>query len=36
MKIKEVCEKTGLTDRAVRFYIENELIHPDYTENYTG
>ncbi len=36
MRIKEVCEKTGLTDRAVRFYIENELIHPDYTENYTG
>ena len=36
MKIKEVCKQTGLTDRAVRFYIDNELIQPSYSENYTG
>ncbi len=36
MKIKEVCQKTGLTDRAIRFYIENELFFPNYTENYLG
>lgn len=29
MKIKAVCEKTGLTDRAVRFYAEKGLIHPE-------
>ncbi|MGN1147796.1 MAG: MerR family transcriptional regulator [Lachnospiraceae bacterium] len=28
MKIKAVCENTGLTDRAVRFYIEKGLILP--------
>ena len=26
MKIKEICEKTGLTDRTVRYYIEEALI----------
>ena len=36
MKIKQVCEKTGLTDRAVRYYIEEGLIAPHYTENYLG
>ncbi len=36
MKIKAVCDRTGLTDRAVRHYIEEELIHPAYTENYLG
>lgn len=36
MKIKEICEKTGLTDRTVRFYIEEGLISPSYTENYLG
>ena len=36
MKIKEVCAKTGLTDRTVRFYIEEGLILPAYTENYLG
>ncbi len=36
MKMKEVCEKTGLTDRTVRYYIDADLIHPDYTENYLG
>lgn len=28
MKIKEVSLKTGLTEKAIRFYIENGLIHP--------
>ena len=36
MKMKTVCELTGLTDRAVRYYIEEELLAPDYTENYLG
>lgn len=36
MKIKNVCEKTGLTDRTVRYYIEEGLISPAYTENYLG
>ena len=36
MKIKAVCEATGLTDRAVRYYIEEGLIEPDFTENYLG
>ena len=36
MKIKAVCEATGLTDRTVRYYIEEELISPVYTENYLG
>ena len=36
MKIKEICEKTGLTDRTVRYYIEEGLITPFYTENYLG
>lgn len=36
MKIKEVCETTGLTDKAIRFYISNNLINPKYTENYAG
>ena len=36
MKIKTVCEKTGLTDRTIRYYIEEGLISPSYTENYLG
>lgn len=36
IKIKEVCQQTGLTDRAVRYYIEEKLISPDYSENYMG
>ena len=36
MKIKEICVKTGLTDRTVRYYIEEGLISPVYTENYLG
>lgn len=36
MRIKEVCQATGLTDKAIRFYINQELLSPDYTENYAG
>ncbi len=36
MKIKEVCEKTELTSRTIRLYIEEKLIFPEYTENYLG
>lgn len=36
MRIKEVCKITGLTDKAVRTYINNQLINPAYTENYAG
>ena len=36
MKIKTVCEATGLSDRAIRYYIDEELIYPAYTENYLG
>lgn len=36
MKIKEVITKTGLTDRAIRLYIENNLAKPEYDENYNG
>ena len=36
MKIKEVCEKTKLTSRTVRLYIEEKLISPKYNENYLG
>ncbi len=36
MKIKTVCELTKLTDRTIRYYIEEELISPKYTENYMG
>lgn len=36
MKIKTICDLTGLTDRTVRYYIEEELISPAYTENYLG
>lgn len=32
MKIKEVCERTGLTRRAVRFYEEKGLIRPEIRE----
>ncbi len=27
-KMKEICEKTGLTERTVRYYIEEQLIQP--------
>lgn len=36
MKIKAVCERTGLTDRAIRLYIDSGLLAPDKTENYAG
>lgn len=36
MKIKDICKITGLTDRTIRFYIEEKLISPFYTENYLG
>lgn len=36
MRIKEVCKETGLTDKAIRFYINHNLINPDFTENYSG
>ncbi len=36
LRIKEVCRETGLTDKAIRFYIKNGLINPSYTENYAG
>lgn len=36
MKIKSVCEQTGLTDRAIRFYIDEGLLAPACTENYLG
>ena len=36
MKIKRVCQLTGLSDRAVRYYIEEALIQPSCTENYLG
>lgn len=36
MKIKTVCERTGLTDRTIRYYIEEGLISPAFSENYLG
>lgn len=36
MKIKAVCDLTSLTDRTIRYYIEEKLISPLYTENYLG
>ena len=36
MKIKEVCEKTELTSRTIRLYIEEGLVSPKYSENYLG
>lgn len=36
MRIKEVCKETGLTDKAVRLYINSQLINPSYAENYAG
>lgn len=34
MKMKEICEKTGLTERAVRLYCERGLLSPaTYTQN---
>ncbi len=36
MKIKEVIEKTGLTDRAIRLYIDEGLVVPSIGESYSG
>ncbi len=36
MKIKTVTEITGLTDRAVRLYIDSGLVSPEITENHAG
>lgn len=36
MKIKEVIAKTGLTDRAIRLYIEHGLVTPENQKSYTG
>ncbi|MBE6563967.1 MAG: MerR family transcriptional regulator [Ruminococcaceae bacterium] len=36
MRMKEVCEKTGLTDRAVRLYIDSGLLSPASESSYTG
>lgn len=36
MKIKEVIEKTGLTDRAIRLYIDEGLTAPNIEESYSG
>ena len=36
MKIKTVCELTGLTARTIRVYIDERLIAPQFTENYLG
>ena len=36
MKMKDVIEKTDLTDRAIRLYVENGLVSPSCNENYAG
>ena len=36
MKMKQITEQTGLTDRAVRLYLEAGLICPQIEENYNG
>lgn len=36
MKMKEVCQKTGLTERSVRYYIERGLIQPAATPSAVG
>lgn len=36
MKIKEVIEKTGLSDRAIRLYIDEGLTAPRIEESYSG
>ena len=36
MKIKAVCDLTGLTARTVRVYIDEQLIAPKFTEHYLG
>lgn len=36
MRMKDICDKTGLTDRAVRLYIENGLLSPRRENSHSG
>lgn len=36
VRMKDVCERTGLTDRAVRLYIDSDLLSPEEEISYTG
>ncbi len=36
MRMRQVCEQTGLTDRAVRLYIESGLLQPLEEQGYSG
>lgn len=36
MKIGAVCQETGLTDRTIRYYIEEGLLQPACTQNHLG
>ncbi len=36
MRMKEICSRTGLTDRAVRLYIDSGLLSPKEEISYTG
>ena len=36
MRMKDICERTGLTDRAVRLYIESGLLSPKREHRYSG
>ncbi len=36
MRMKDICQRTGLTDRAVRLYIENGLLSPKREHRYSG
>lgn len=36
MRMKQVTEQTGLTDRAVRLYVGNGLVFPQISEKYNG
>ncbi len=36
MKMKDICDRTGLTDRAVRLYISSGLLSPERSTSYTG
>ena len=36
MRMKDVCERTGLTDHAIRLYIDSDLLKPKEEQNYSG
>ena len=36
MRMKDICAQTGLTDRAVRLYIESGLLSPKREQHYSG